>query len=213
MVRVKICGITNLEDALLACSIGVDALGFVFASSPRRIDPQEASNIIRSLPPFVTTVGVFVNEEPAVIEEIARRCLLDFVQLHGDESAELCQQLTPKTIKAFQLRDEEMLSTLASYRGRVGALLFDAYSETKRGGTGAPCNWNLAIKGKEPNIPVILSGGLNPDNIQAAVLDVRPFGVDVSSGIEDAPGRKNPDLMRAFMDKIEKLNRGGTIDV
>ena len=204
-VKVKICGITNLADAATAVRLGADALGFIFAPSPRRIAPQKVREIIRAIPPFVKTVGVFVNEAPASIRKVINDCGLDLVQLHGDESPDLCHELMPHTIKAFQLKDESSLSVIEPYLGRIRALLFDTYSEEKRGGTGQTFDWELAVRGKELGVPIILAGGLTPSNIQQAISTVRPFAVDVNSGVEERPAKKSPLLMRRLMETIKAM--------
>jgi phosphoribosylanthranilate isomerase len=198
-VNVKICGITNLTDARTAVRLGADALGFIFAPSPRRIAPQTARKIIRALPPFVKTVGVFVNEAPASIRKVINDCGLDLVQLHGNESPDLCDELMPYTIKSLRIKDESSLQSARAYHGKVRALLLDTYSKEKIGGTGKTFDWNLAIKIKKIGIPIILSGGLGPSNIDLAIHTVRPYAVDVNSGIEAYPGKKNPVLMKAVM--------------
>jgi len=205
MVRVKVCGITNYQDASMAIELGADALGFIFASSPRQITPEKARDIIYAIPPFVQTVGVFVDEDPARIRRTIHLCGLDLVQLHGDESPDLCRELMPCAIKALRLKDESSLSAIKPYRGRVKAILLDTYMQGKRGGTGRTFDWDLAIKAKEFGIPTILSGGLNPDTISEAISLVKPFGVDVNSGIEESPGKKSPDLMRELMEIIRKM--------
>lgn len=205
MVRVKICGITNPQDASMAVEMGVDALGFIFTPSPRQITPEKARNIISAIPPFVKTVGVFVDENSSTIRQIIRSCGLDLVQLHGDESPEVCNELMPYTIKAFQIKDESSLSAIRQYQGRVRAILFDTYSEKKSGGTGKTFEWELAIRGKQEGIPIILSGGLNPYNVERAISFVNPYAVDVSSGIEDRPGKKNPFLIKELMETIRKI--------
>ena len=198
-VKIKICGITNLKDASTAVELGASALGFIFAPSPRQITPHKARSIIRHIPPFVKTVGVFVDEESVEIRGIMRYCGLDLIQLHGDESPGLCDELMPYTIKALRIRDESCLQTSCAYQGKVRALLLDTYSKEKAGGTGKTFDWSLAIKIKEMGLPIILSGGLGPSNIDMAVHTVRPYAVDVNSGIEDYPGKKNPILMKAVM--------------
>ncbi|MGD8257036.1 MAG: phosphoribosylanthranilate isomerase [Desulfobacterales bacterium] len=208
-VNVKICGITNLEDSLIAVELGVNALGFIFAHSPRRITQQQARDIISAIPPFVTTVGVFVNEGLAAIKEVKHYCGLDLVQLHGDESPDLCQALMPYTIKALRIKDSVSLTSIKAYHGKVRALLLDTYSKEKMGGTGKTFNWNLAIKIKKMGIPIILSGGLGPSNIDLAIHTVRPYAVDVNSNIEEYPGKKNHILMK---DLMEKVSRGEFID-
>ncbi|MGD2185292.1 MAG: phosphoribosylanthranilate isomerase [Desulfobacterales bacterium] len=198
-VKVKICGITNLEDASMAVELGADALGFIFAPSPRQIAPQKAREIIRTVPPFIKTVGVFVNQAPAAIKEIMQYCGLDLVQLHGDESPAFCDELMPYVIKAIRIKDKSSLQHGPAYHGKVRALLLDTYSKEKAGGTGKTFDWELAIKTKKQEIPVILSGGLTPSNIAAAIHAVRPYAVDVNSGIESYPGKKSPILMNAVM--------------
>ncbi len=183
-------------------SSGADALGFIFAPSPRRIAPQTAREIIRAVPPFVKTVGVFVNEAPATIREVMQHCGLDLVQLHGDESPALCEELMPCTIKALRIKDESSLQTSQPYHGKVRALLLDTYSKEKAGGTGKTFDWNLAIKIKEMGIPIILSGGLGPSNIDLAIHTVRPYAVDVNSGVEKCPGKKSHILIKALMAEL-----------
>ena len=206
MLKVKICGITNHQDALMATELGADSLGFIFAPGPRRIDPETARRIISSLPPFVQTVGVFVDEDTAIMQQIVRFCGLNLVQLHGDESPEVCRTFMPHTIKAFRLKDESSLGSIMPYHGKVRAVLFDTFSEDKRGGTGKTFDWDLAVKGKQPGTPVILSGGLGPANIERAVSVVKPYAVDVNSGIEASPGKKSPDVMKKLMKTIRRID-------
>ena len=203
-VKIKICGITNLTDADTAIRLGADALGFIFAPSPRRIAPQTAREIIGALPPFVKTVGVFVNEAPAAIRKVIDDCGLDLVQLHGDESPALCDELMPYTIKALRIKDESSLKTVQAYHGKVRALLLDTYSKEKAGGTGKTFDWELATKIKKQGTPVILSGGLAPANIVAAIRTVRPSAVDVNSGVEERPGKKSPTLIRDLMENVRQ---------
>jgi phosphoribosylanthranilate isomerase len=205
MTRVKICGITNLEDALLAVGLGADALGFIFAESPRQITPIMAKAIIRNLPPLVQTVGVFVNEEPARIKEIKSLCGLDLIQLHGDELPEICQDLMPHSIKAFRVQDETDINNINRYQGTIRAILLDSFQQGKAGGTGRTFDWSLAVKAKETGFPVILAGGLGPENIQEAITTVQPYAVDVNSGIEEQPGKKDPVLMKQLMEKLRKI--------
>ena len=194
--RLKICGITRLEDALLATSLGAHALGFIFSQkSPRYISPEKAQEIIKKLPPFVQTVGVFVNEKSETIKTIAQNCGLNLIQLHGDESPTFCEHLDLPCIKAFRIKDEASLKGLVSYKDKVKGFLLDTYEKGQAGGTGKIFNWELAAKAKEYGIPIILAGGLNPDNIRAAIKTVHPYALDVNSGIESAPGKKNKMLM------------------
>ncbi len=203
-MKVKICGITNYEDASAAVDLGVDALGFIFAKSPRRIETETARRIIQSLPPFVMSVGVFVNQKPEEIEETVKECGLDLVQLHGDESPVICERLMPRVIKVFWLKDESSLDGIKPYIGKVRGLLFDTFSKKERGGTGKTFDWDLAIKGKKMGMPVILSGGLNPSNIAEAMRVVKPFAVDVNSGVEKSPGQKDHALIKGLMKTIKE---------
>jgi phosphoribosylanthranilate isomerase len=206
-VEVKICGITECEDALGAVKLGAGALGFIFAPSPRRISPQKARRIIEAIPPFVKTVGVFVNAETAAIREHINYCGLDLVQLHGDEPPDFCRELMPYAVKAVRIKDGSSPPLCAAYRSKVRALLLDTYAADKVGGTGKTFDWQLALKIKEAGIPVILSGGLGPSNIGAAIRVVKPYAVDVNSGVEERPGRKSYRLMRELMEKVERIEK------
>jgi len=205
-VEVKICGITDYEDASIAVELGAGALGFIFAYSPRQITPQKARDIISAIPPFVKTVGVFVDEGPATIKEMIHYCGLDLVQLHGDESPDLCWELMPYTIKALRIQDESSLRTSRIYHEKVRALLLDTYSKDKAGGSGKTFDWQLAIKIKKLGIPIILAGGLGPSNIDGAISTVRPYAVDVNSGVEKRPGKKSRTLMKDLMEKVRKIS-------
>lgn len=205
MVKVKFCGITNEQDASRAVRLGVDALGFIFAPSPRQIDPEKARLIIHSLPPFVQSVGVFVNEALDRILELRRFCGFQWVQLHGDEPPKMCRELMPHVIKAFQIKDESSLSAIEDYQEHVGSILLDTYSKEKRGGTKKTFDWNLALKCKIYGKPIILSGGLGPSNVERAILKVGPYAVDINSGIEDSPGQKNPILMEKLMEILKDM--------
>jgi phosphoribosylanthranilate isomerase len=201
-IAVKICGITNLEDAVLAVRLGADALGFIFAKSPRQIPPERARAIIEKIPPFVKTIGVFVNERQAAIEEIKRFCRLDLVQLHGDEPPDFCRAFMPGTIKAFRVNAGLISQSIQAYQGKLRALLLDAYVDGVAGGTGKTFDWKLALEVKKLGIPIILSGGLGPSNIDNAIRIVKPYAVDVNSGVEERPGKKNHVLMKELMEKI-----------
>jgi phosphoribosylanthranilate isomerase len=197
MVRVKICGITNRDDAMHAAASGADALGFVFyAASSRCVTPEQVWQIVADLPPFVTRVGLFVNEEPERIREIVSVCGLDAVQLHGDESPQDCLALPCRVIKGVRPRTAADLAPLAAFP--VSALLVDAAVPGQYGGTGHRADWALA---REIVVRhrVILAGGLNPENVAAAVGEVRPYGVDVASGVESRPGRKDPQKVANFI--------------
>lgn len=197
-VRVKICGITSVADALGAVEAGADALGFMFhPSSPRAVTAAQAAAIIRELPPFVSRVGVFVNARAPLLRETARTAGLDTLQLHGEETPAECTGLGCPVIKAFRVRDAESLTGLLAYR--TAAWLLDSYVPGVRGGTGARFNWELAVQVVRLGRPVILAGGLTPENVAQAVAKVRPYGVDVSSGVESSPGRKDLTRMRDFV--------------
>lgn len=198
IVKVKICGLTRLADAQSAIAAGADALGFVFwEQSPRRLCTAAAAEIIRQLPPQVQKVGVFVNAPPEAVRRAIGECSLDVLQFHGDESPDYCQQFDRRTMKAFRIRDAESLRALPDYR--TDAWLLDAFVPGQPGGCGATFNWNLAVEAQKFGRPLFLAGGLTPENVAAAVRQVRPCGVDVSSGVELAPGQKDSEKVRAFI--------------
>lgn len=194
-VRVKICGITNPEDALRAVEAGADALGFVFAPSPRRINPEQAAAILRVLPPFVTTVGLVVDQDPRPILEA---CPVDLIQFHGSETPETVAALGRRSVKAFRLREEADLFELERYSA-AGAYLLDAYVPGVAGGTGHRFPWRLALLAKQFGRPVIVAGGLTPENVADCIRTAQPYGVDVSTGVESAPGKKDPAKLRDFI--------------
>ena len=197
MVKVKICGITNIEDALHAAGCGADALGFVFFDrSPRCLSPEAAREIIATLPPFVTAVGLFVNERPERIGQIADFCGLDVIQLHGDEGPADCDYSPRRVVKALRVKEAASLDGHAAYA--VSALLLDAWVAGAYGGTGERFNWELAAAVARQR-PVVLAGGHTAENVAGAVRTVRPYGVDVSSGVEASPGRKDPAKVAAFI--------------
>lgn len=200
-MKIKICGITNTEDADIAVRAGADALGFVmYRKSPRWVEPTVARSIIAGLPPFVLAVGVFVNEDAERVRALTDECGFALAQLHGDESAMYCQNLGRPALKALRLKDRATLLVLAEFRGRanVRGVLIDAFSDQAYGGTGQPVDWTLAQEVAR-STPVILAGGLNPANVADAIRMVRPYGVDVSSGVEQSPGKKDPDKVKAFI--------------
>lgn len=195
---VKICGITNETDALAAAEAGADALGFMFYEpSPRHVSLQVAAKIARQLPPFLIKVGVFVNAPEDMVLRAIGECGLNIVQFHGDETPDYCQLFPVMTIKAFRIRDTESLKSLPDYK--TDAWLLDAYVADKLGGTGAQFNWDLAIEGQKLGRPIFLAGGLTPENVGEAVRKVRPYAVDVSSGVEASPGKKDHAKVRAFI--------------
>ena len=200
MVRIKICGITNIEDALGAVELGASALGFVFAPSPRQLDPLMVKEITAKLPPWVSTVGVFVNEKPERLLQIVNQTGLDWVQLHGEESPEYCRELGLKIIKTVRIKDNSSLEKLSEYP--VSGILLDTYDPAVLGGTGRNFNWDLAIGAKKLGKPVILAGGLNAENVVEAILKVKPYGVDVSSGVECKPGKKDYEKMKKFIENV-----------
>jgi len=200
MVKVKICGITNYEDAQAAIDAGADALGFVFFDkSPRFINPLKAAGIISKLPPFIQTVGLFVNEETEQVNWTADYCGLDIVQLHGDETPEDCLELKRRVIKAFRIQKIVSIDPLEKYQDyQVSGYLLDAWSPDAYGGTGRTFNWELAEAAKQYG-PVILAGGLTPDNVAEAIRVVNPYGVDVSSGVEAELGKKDAEKVQEFI--------------
>lgn len=202
-VRVKVCGITSLDDALHAVSSGADALGFVFYSkSPRCVSPEQAAHIIEQLPPFVTIVGLFVNETPELIKTVIHCCHLDVVQLHGDEKPNQCLFEGVKVIKALRIRSQQCLVGLEKYP--VSALLLDAWVEGAYGGTGKLGCWDLAAQAAQ-KFPVILAGGLTADNVVDAIKAVNPYAVDVSSGVELSPGCKDPQRVKSFIYNVKNM--------
>lgn len=204
MIKVKICGITNREDALAACEYGADALGFVFyKKSPRFIEPEKAKEIIKAIPPFVTTVGVFVDEDANTINKIVKRIGLYTVQLHGNESSEFCGKIISKVIKAVRVRGQDVSDFgLSSYR--VSAYLMDTYREDMPGGTGETFDWEVAKEAKKFG-RIILAGGLTPHNVAEAVKTVMPYAVDVSSGVEQRPGKKDLKKVKEFIERAKGI--------
>ncbi len=205
MIKIKICGITNLEDAIASADAGVDALGFNFyKKSPRCIEPEKAAEIIGQLPPFVMPVGIFVNEREEKIREIQQLACLQALQFHGDESPEFCQRFGARVIKAFQVKDKESLKNMAHYH--VGAFLLDSYRDGVRGGTGVTFDWHLAVVAKTFG-KVILAGGLTPENVAEAVKLVQPYGVDVAGGVEKEKGIKDHAKIKKFITEVRRAAR------
>ena len=204
--RVKICGITNLADAQVAVAAGADALGFNFyEKSPRFIPTAVAAGISRALPPYTLRTGVFVNPSEELVRRAIGECGLNLLQFHGDEPPDFCTQFGLMSIKAFRIRDAASLNELSKYP--TDAWLLDAYVSDTFGGTGEKFNWNLAIEAQRAGKPVFLAGGLTPENVAEAVHQVQPFGVDVSSGVESSPGRKDPVKVRAFIKSAKTSSR------
>ena len=211
MIRVKICGLTTLEDALLAIEAGTELLGFNFhPSSPRYISPADCARLVSALASFrprLQLVGVFVNTPPEQIRRVLASCSLDLAQLSGDEPAEDLANLGALAFKAFRPADpDELERLLESYpqRRQPPACLLDAYRPGQYGGTGQVADWSLAA-GLARRVPMLLAGGLRPENVAQAVSQVRPWGVDVASGVESSPGRKDPDRLRAFIQAVRTL--------
>jgi phosphoribosylanthranilate isomerase len=204
--RVKICGITNLADAQAAVEAGADALGFIFyEKSPRRMTIPEVAEISKQLPPFVIRVGVFVNAAEELVARAIAECGLSLLQFHGEEPPEFCMRFGLMSMKAVRIRDAESLKELPQYP--TVAWLLDAYSAENLGGTGEKFNWDLAVEAQKFGKPVFLAGGLTPENVAAAVRKVQPFGVDVSSGVESSPGKKDHARMRAFIANVRQAEQ------
>ncbi len=201
MVKIKICGITNIEDAKVAVAAGADALGFVmYRKSSRCVEPAVVRAIVAGLPPFVLPIGVFVNEEPNRVRALMDGCGLALAQLHGDETPSYCQDLGRPVMKALRLKDRGTFLALAEFQGRanVRGFLIDAFSNQAYGGTGQTVDWTLAQEAAQ-STPIILAGGLTPANVAEAITLVHPYGVDVSSGVELSPGKKDHDKVKAFI--------------
>ena len=197
-VTVKICGITSEADALAAVEAGADAIGLMFyEGSPRHVTLEQAKAISAALPQHVMRVGVFVNAEEAFVHQALTECMLNILQFHGDETPEECSRYPVMTLKAFRVQGEETLAELEAYPS--AGYLLDAYVKDALGGTGATFNWDLAVRAQEFGKPIFLAGGLTPENVVEAVRKVQPFGVDVSSGVESEPGRKDAEQMRTFV--------------
>jgi phosphoribosylanthranilate isomerase len=206
--QTKICGITNIEDALIAVAAGADALGFIFyRKSPRYVDPMMVQQIVAQLPPFVVPVGVFVNEEIKIVRDLMDTCGLALAQLHGDETATYCRELSRPVLKALRLKDRSIFLTLAEFQGRAGVrgFVLDAFTDQAYGGTGQVVDWTLAREAAQA-ATVVLAGGLTPENVGQALRAVQPYGVDVSSGVEVAPGKKDHEKVRAFLHAVRVVS-------
>lgn len=205
MTLIKICGITNVEDALASVSFGANMLGFVFAESPRRVDVQTVKHIQRILGGDVKSVGVFVDESDEILA-IINECNLDYVQLHGKQSEEFAVKIgAERVIRTTRIKDECSIADLASYQEAVYYLL-DTYKEGIAGGTGETFDWKLAVSAKALKKPIILSGGLSPDNIIDAIRTIQPFAVDASSALELSPGKKDYSKIKEFIDHVREAD-------
>jgi len=189
LIYIKICGITEVDDAVKIAELGVNALGFIFyPKSKRYISPDKAKEIIDCLPPFINTVGVFVNEKKESVIDVLNRCPIDILQFHGDETPEYCRQFDRRIIKVFRVNKD--FSFDGFFKFPASAFLLDSLVTGEYGGTGVVFDWDLAVKAKKYG-KIILSGGLNPENLSSAVAKVNPYGVDISSGVEIKPGKKD----------------------
>lgn len=205
MTKIKICGITNKPDAIEAAKLNVDMLGFVlYKKSKRYVEPNVIRDIINELPPYIAKVGVFVDEDKRQVFEIAEACSLDILQFHGEETAGYCRTFKDhyKIIKVFRIKDKKSLKDINDYN--VDFYMLDTYSDRSKGGTGKRFDWKL-IENFEFLKRVVLSGGLTPANVAEAVKKFSPYGVDVSSGVEESPGKKDPDLMKKFVENVRRI--------
>jgi len=203
--RVKICGITRTEDALAAVNAGADALGFVFyAPSPRHISIQQASLIFDSLPPFINKVALFVNPSREEVDEALASLSIDVLQFHGDEDAAFCESFNKPYLKAIRVQPGTDFSKLAEDYKMASGLLFDAFDSKQYGGTGHTFDWSL-LPNNYPT-PLILAGGLTADNVCQAITETRPYAVDISSGVEQSKGLKDPQLIKQFMQEVTRGN-------
>jgi phosphoribosylanthranilate isomerase len=199
VIRVKVCGITTLADALLCAEAGADALGFIFVEdTPRHVTPGTAAAIVRALPPFVTPVGVFWDHAPGHVKAVAEACGLRALQFHGAEAPEDLEGYGLAVIKTIRVSGAADLGAIERYRGRVAAVLLDSAARWSEGEPRQPIEWTLAREAAAGG-PVILSAGLTPDNVARAIAVARPYAVDVNSGVEARPGRKDPDKVRRFI--------------
>jgi phosphoribosylanthranilate isomerase len=203
MTWIKICGITNIEDGLRAASLGVDALGFIFAPSLRRVEPDMAQKIIQALPEALLKVGVFVDEDLKEVERVAEYCGLHALQLHGKESPEYCRRISRRVFKTIHIKDIESLKDMEEYNGV--SILLDTYSPVQAGGTGTAFPWEIALIAKEKR-DFVLSGGLHPLNVREAIRRMKPWGVDVCSGVEMNPGKKDFIKMMEFVKEVKKAD-------
>jgi len=199
--RIKICGITRPEDAVIAADLGVDAIGLVFyAKSPRKVEIEQANRILAVVPPFMTVVGLFVDPSPFFVQTVLDEVPLDILQFHGNESSELCEDFGHRYIKALRVgADTDINAEMAAFPG-ASAFLLDTLSDKAPGGTGEAFDWEKVPAGAKK--PIILAGGLNPDNVAQAIQAVNPYAVDVSSGVEASKGIKDAQKMAAFVQAV-----------
>lgn len=204
--RVKICGFTRVEDAVLAAKLGVDAIGLVFyPPSPRNVSIVQAVDIVRALPAFTTTVGLFVDAEENWVREVLAAVSLDCLQFHGEESVAACSLYAKPYIKAIRVKEDTPIRALADTYSNAAGLLLDAYHPDAKGGTGQAFDWQLIPK--QCQLPVILAGGLEPENVKTAIQQYRPYAVDISSGVEKNKGIKDGAKMTAFLKEVYEGDR------
>lgn len=204
MARIKICGITRVEDALAAAEAGADAIGLVFyAPSPRAVDARQAAHIVAALPPFVTTVGLFVDAEPDAVREVLSHVPLDLLQFHGDETDEYCRQFGRPFLKAVRVQNAEQLTDVAARWPGASGILLDSYKPGVPGGTGKVFDWRLVPVKRDWNL--VLAGGLTADNVHQAIREMRPWAVDVSGGVEASKGIKDVAKINAFVQEVKRV--------
>lgn len=204
--RIKICGLTRSQDAVFAARLGVDALGLVFyPPSPRNVEIKQAAEIVKALPAFISVVALFVDENEQRIRDVLDHVSIDVIQFHGGETAEFCRLFNRPYVKAIQMREDIDIQALADEFHDSSGLLLDAYHPAAKGGTGHRFDWDLIPT--ECSLPIILAGGLEPDNVKQAVQSVRPYAVDVSSGVEERKGIKDAEKMAFFVNEVNKGDR------
>lgn len=211
MTKIKICGITNQKDAFYSATLGANYLGFNFyKNSPRRISVKMASSIVSKLPSCTEPVGIFVDEQIEKIKMIIEKTKIKIIQLHGKEDVEFCQKLKNeleniKLIKTIKIKDENSVSDMEKYIGIVDFFLFDTYNQNLEGGTSTAFNWDIALNAKKYNVPLFLAGGLTPENVTEAIKKLQPYAVDVASGVERLPRRKDYDKLKQFILNVQKM--------
>lgn len=210
--RIKMCGLTREKDVVAGIDAGLDALGFIFyEKSPRNVEPDFVRSMVAQMPPFTECVGVFVNREREEVEEIIEYCRLTYAQLHGNENPKFCERIerfvSPcRVIKAFRVSEESQSDEFAPYASVIHGYLLDTYMKGSAGGTGKTFDWNI-IQRLKLQRPMILAGGLTPENVEEALSQVQPFGVDVNSGVEIEPGIKDHAKLNAFVRKVRFSGR------
>ena len=206
--RIKVCGMTDQADVGLAVAAGVDALGFIFAEkSPRRVEPDKVKALIGLVPPLVDTVGVFVNADPDLVADIIKYCGLTMVQLHGEEPVDYCELMPVRVLKSFAVGQGEVNPDIDRYDNVVQGYLLDTYHEKMAGGTGQSFDWGI-VDGLNIPGPVFLAGGIGPENVEEAINAVRPFAVDVNSGVEIEPGKKDSEKIYALIEAVRRADKG-----